>query len=441
MIADAPWRIEHVDLSRPLPAIGAEPGQGGVYVVFWRNDAPVGVMRYMAEQLPILPETLEALLPSIIAPAIANRLFPASFPAALRVHRSSPEPAPVGPLDAILSEASMMRRFAEIAAPIQSPASDETVSVVVCTRNRPAALSRCLQSLAAMASDYVEVIVVDNAPDRGEAAAVAFGRDKVRYVAEPRPGLSIARNTGARNARGSIIAFTDDDVVAHPRWISRLVAAFGEPNTLCVTGLVLPLELRTRSQVAFEFECGGLGRGLRSRQFRDRFEQMVPFGAPVWDIGAGANMAVRRSAFDIVGGFDERLGAGAAGCSEDSEFWYRVLATGYECRYEPFAVVFHEHREADEDLQRQLHAYMKGHVSALLVQYARHGHRGNLRRLLLALPGDFAARTLRAAKPSQRRKWPRLTQELTGYFAGFGALRWFRQTERSARPWRAEEEA
>ena len=435
MTSQGPWRIEHIDLNRPLPTIAANPGEGGVYVVFWCNDAPVGTTSLLAAQLPILPEALAAMTPSVIAPAVGSRLYPSAFPGTLNLHRSIPQPVPKGPLDDILSESRVMDRFAWLSTAMQTHPSRETVSVVVCTRKRPVALRRCLDSLGYMTSELVEIIVVDNAPNSPDVAAVTTGRERVRCVAEAHPGLSIARNTGLRNAKGSIIAFTDDDAVAHPQWISRLLAAFADSDVLCVTGLVLPLELRTRSQLAFEFECGGFGRNLRGCRFRDQvFRPMIPFGPPVWHIGAGANMAIRRSALDIVGGFDERLGAGAAGCSEDSEFWYRVLAAGYDCRYEPLAVVFHEHRRTDVELQCQMRAYMKGHVAALLVQYARHAHPGNLRRLFRTLPRHFARQAFEALRPSRWRRWRWLAPELAGYIAGFGALRWFRQIDPASRP-------
>src|SRR5438034_287760 len=78
-------------------------------------------------------------------------------------------------------------------------------------------------------------------------------------------------------------------------------------------------------------------------------------GVPVWRIGCGANMAFRRAAFAKVGLFDTRLGAGASGCSEDSELWYRLLATGGVCHYEPSAVVYHYHRSDWSSLRRQAH--------------------------------------------------------------------------------------
>jgi hypothetical protein len=121
---------------------------------------------------------------------------------------------------------------------------------------------------------------------------------------------------------------------------------------------------------------------------------MSRYSVPVWRIGAGADMAVRRRVLDLVGPFDERLGAGAAGCSEDSELWYRVLAAGFTCRYEPAAEVAHQHRDDLPAVRRQARAYMEGHVTALAVQYGRSRKVGELRRA-----GSLAPASTRAAGP------------------------------------------
>src|SRR5690606_26798412 len=96
--------------------------------------------------------------------------------------------------------------------------------------------------------------------------------------------------------------------------------------------------------------------------------------------------------FKIVGGFDERLDVGASGCSGDSEMWYRILAEGWNCLYLPQVVVYHQHRKTMAELDKQLHAYMKGHVSALLVQHEKYGHRNNIRRIKRDLPLLYAKR-------------------------------------------------
>ena len=97
------------------------------------------------------------------------------------------------------------------------------ISVVVCTRNRPQSLLATLRSLTAMSYRPFEVVVVDNAPSSEatrEAVLAEYGGDpRVRYVREPRPGLSCARNRGIEEAAADIVAFTDDDVI-----VDRLVA-------------------------------------------------------------------------------------------------------------------------------------------------------------------------------------------------------------------------
>ena len=131
--------------------------------------------------------------------------------------------------------------------------------------------------------------------ERGEPSCwSSSGGGRVRYVREPRPGLDWARNRAIAEARGDVIAFTDDDVAVDPGWIRALVAAFGSDETVAaVTGLVLPAELETEAQVLFEryrsFSRGfvprriaAVGRGAggaplwRRRRLRDRREHGLP---------------------------------------------------------------------------------------------------------------------------------------------------------------------
>jgi GT2 family glycosyltransferase len=261
---------------------------------------------------------------------------------------------------------------------------------------------------------------VDNAPTSNATQQVVSQMPGIRYVLEPRPGLGKARNTGIRCSTGNIIAFTDDDVEVHPDWLTRLQQHFDDPKVMVVTGLVLPAELETEAQLIFEKDLGYLNKGYRPKTFDSQFfEQTKNLGAPVWEIGAGANMAMRREVFDLVGDFDERLGAGAAGCSDDSEFWCRVLAEGWNCRYEPTSVVYHYHRSDLDDLRRQMYQYFRGHVAALLFQSARYRHWGNLRRLFWSLPmyhaGLLVIGLLRGLGP---RHQTYLAEKISGCLAG-----------------------
>jgi len=210
------------------------------------------------------------------------------------------------------------------------------------------------------------------------------------YLFEPRPGLDMARNKGICNANGEIIAFIDDDATAHPNWIKRIQQSFKDPRVMAVTGLVLPAKLDSEAQFLFETHWG-FGRGYMNRVFDKLFfEGARSRGVSVWQVGAGTNMAFRRKVFDRVGLFDERLDVGAAGCSGDSELWYRILAQGWECRYEPTAVVYHYHRRTLEAFHHQVYHYMRGHVAALLIQFEKHRHWGNLLRIFVSLPWYYA---------------------------------------------------
>jgi len=261
-----------------------------------------------------------------------------------------------------------------------------TLSVCICTRNRPEDLERAIGALMASEDKEFELIIVDNAPVDDRTARVVAGFPGVRYVVEPRPGLDIARNAGARAARGAIVAYTDDDVEVSSTWTWGIRSAFADPLVMAVTGIVIPSRLDTLSQYLFE-KYWGFNKGYLPREFDQAwFRAKLPFGAPVWEIGAGANMAFRKEIFLLAGWFDERLDVGAAGCSGDSEMWYRILAEGWNCRYLPQLVVYHHHRKTMKELKRQLFYYMRGHVSALLVQYERYRHPGNRKRIYRALP-------------------------------------------------------
>jgi GT2 family glycosyltransferase len=241
----------------------------------------------------------------------------------------------------------------------------------------------------------------------------------VRYILEPKPGLSVARNTGILHATGEVIAFTDDDVVVHPHWLRQLQRSFAQNAVMATTGLMLPAELEHQAQCIFQYHLGGPDWDYRAKTFDTQFfENMKPRGVPTWLIGAGANMAFRREVFDLVGLFDESLGAGASGCSEDSELWYRILAAGKHCYYDPTAVVFHYHRGDLNSLNTQAFHYMRGHVTALLKTFVKYRHWGNLRRLGLALPKYYFQRFVKAIASGWGTEQSTLKAEISGCLAG-----------------------
>ena len=412
-----PLDVVHVDLSEGLGAL--LPGGSGrdVFAVFWWGDIPLGRAHLSRAQLAAGRAALAQLVAERITPGVGDRLLPGFGGEA--PGRTDDDPAPA--LDALLELEKPLQRLDDTAAP---PATEDlpTLAVVVCTRDRPEVLRACLRSLVESSESADELIVVDNST-AGSMRGVVDEFPGITYVRVERPGLSRARNAGIRASTADLVAFTDDDTTVHPEWIGRIRRSFVEPDIMVVAGLVLPTALETESQVAFELVYGGFYRGFQRIVYDRRFfEETRRDAVPVWKIGAGANMAVRRRAFGLVGDFDERLGAGAAGCSEDSEFWYRILAGGWRCLYEPAAVVFHRHRTDDEELRRQMHEYLRGHVAALFVQYARYGDRGNLERAFLALPRDFAVRALREYVLRSRPRTRTYAAGLTGYLRGLGLV-------------------
>jgi glycosyltransferase involved in cell wall biosynthesis len=212
------------------------------------------------------------------------------------------------------------------------------VSVIVCTRDRPQDLDRCLESISQVDYPNFEILVVDNGSSDPQAAGVAE-KWGARYITEAAPGLSKARNRGARESKGEIIAYIDDDATAEPGWLSALVAEFADPTVMIVTGRILPPE---------DTGCGSAD-SVPEDSCCSPSRRVVDSSTPAWfvvsnfgSVGIGANMSVRRSAFDVWPGFDERLGRGATiYAAEDNYAFFSLIRRGYRVVYTPAAKVRH----------------------------------------------------------------------------------------------------
>jgi O-antigen biosynthesis protein len=237
-------------------------------------------------------------------------------------------------------------------SPLVYKGQQPLVTVAVCTRDRTDDLAPCLDALKKLDYPSLDLLVVDNAPkDNATERLVRTHYPDVRYVCEPRPGLDWARNRAIIEARGEIIAYTDDDVVVDPGWISSLARVFMEnPEVMAVTGLVVPYELETEAQILFEM-YGGFGRGFERKWYH--LEETCHIGAGAF--GTGANMAFRRCLFDKIGGLDPALDVGTVtNGGGDLEIFFRVLKEGYTLVYEPKAIVHHRHRRDYSRLKIQL---------------------------------------------------------------------------------------
>ena len=330
-----PYRLLDIDLTRSVSDVALAPEEDGVAVLARLGDRPVGFW---------------------MEPRAAGGVVRGGD---LR-DRSASE-----------ARDAVMRAAAEAELGVGAGASGPppSVTIAVCTHNRPERLARCLASIRALrvpdGAPAPTVLVVDNAPPDDRTREVASGTPGVRYAREPLTGLDFARNRALAEAEGDWLAFMDDDVVADPGWLAGLTEAVAvHPDAAAVTGLVLPLVLGTEAQVMFE-QSGGFRRGFRPIRYQGSTlpgNPAYPTGAGIF--GAGANMAFRRDALLALGGFDEALDTGAPlPGGGDLDIFYRVIRSGRPLVYWPSALVFHEHRADLDALRRQYHSWGTGFMA------------------------------------------------------------------------------
>lgn len=306
---------------------------------------------------------------------------------------------------------------------------EDTVSVVVCTRDRAASLRTSLVSVAA-ARRYacetgqvrcVEVLVVDQSRDRASAEVLAE-----LPAAPPRhlwacgvTGLAVARNLGLRDAVGDLILFTDDDCEVAVDWIVAWYQAMTQnPRARLGFGEVLggprPAAVGENATLA-TFAAGTAGTfGL----------ELFRRGPAA--IGIGANLALRAPLPPPLAGFDEAFGAGATfPGAEEFDLAYRAARGGELILHVPAAVVVHHGWRDGDGARRLTGGYQLGigamwgkHVRAgdslalgLLVRWAlalvtkvlrRRGRRPTGIRDLLAYARGALRGSGRAADPTSR---------------------------------------
>jgi GT2 family glycosyltransferase len=276
-----------------------------------------------------------------------------------------------------------------------SAGSLPSITVAICTRDRPDSLSRALNSLELQTHRDFKVLVVDNAPTSAATAEmVRRFQDRLaslRYVVEPAAGLSRARNCALGQIDTDVVAWIDDDETADEHWLATIVAAFAaHPDAAAVSGSVVPAELETWPQWWFE-QYGGhtKGRGFTPVVFQDGETHGQSPLYPVPPFGTGANMAFRVAALAEVGGFDNALGAGTVTFGgEESLVFAKLLLARNTVIYQPAALTRHFHRHTQSALEQQ----MFGYGVALTAFYAAllHWNWRLIGPLLRLLPGAIA---------------------------------------------------
>ena len=207
---------------------------------------------------------------------------------------------------------------------MQSP----SVSIVVCTRGRPASLGRTLQGLALLRYPHERIIVHD--PRDPETISCIAGFAPFARTGEcASENLAQARNLGMVMAHGDIVAFIDDDAVPEPDWLDQIVTAYADPAVTAAGGFI-----RDGTGVAFQARIVLIDPFGKDFQ-RASHPAVLP---PGWFIGlTGTNFSVRRRDALAIGGFDEQY----TYFLEETDFLYRLQLAGGRIAVVPGAEVIH----------------------------------------------------------------------------------------------------
>jgi glucosyl-dolichyl phosphate glucuronosyltransferase len=213
------------------------------------------------------------------------------------------------------------------------------ISVIVPTFNRAASLRKLLGSLDALDlpdSLRAELIVVDNGSTDGTEEMLLREQERHHpfdfiFLKEETKGKSSALNRGIGVARGDILILIDDDVVADRQWLIKHWECHCDTDFSAIQGRVRP----------------GLdpeGRPAHQDHIREYNIPIVDYGDKIRPIRGftGTNVSLKRDVIKRVGLFNPRLGPGALGFSEDTEYSIRLRKGDFRVGYAPDAVVFHE---------------------------------------------------------------------------------------------------
>jgi len=213
------------------------------------------------------------------------------------------------------------------------------VTLIIPTYNRARSLKRLLDSLELL--DWpepatLEVLVVDNGSTDGTQDLLATELVNPRkfafeVVEEKQKGKASALNSGLRSAKGEVIVVIDDDVVVHPLCLTKHLEAYRLANFHAIQGPILPgVDLN--------------GNPANPDKLREYNIPHIDHGEQICEIRGltGTNMSFKREVFAKVGFFDVRLGPGAAGFSEDTEYSMRIRKAGFKIGYTLHAIVYHE---------------------------------------------------------------------------------------------------
>jgi len=259
--------------------------------------------------------------------------------------------------------------------------NEDMISVIIATHNRSDKLPALLKSIQQLESDRdlaYEIIIVDNnSSDDTHQVVRTYSNNSsfhIKYIFERLQGNNYARNRALAEAKGGILAFTDDDCIVDPKWLRQIARKFAlEPHLACLGGRV---ELYDKND-----------RAITIRTWDDEIE--VKSAEQLYRLIIGCNMAIRRNVFDEIGSFDPAFGPGSKiGSGGDSEFLYRAYKKGLIIKYYPDIIVYHNHgRKTEADVKALGKRYVRGR-GGFYCKYMLQGDRAIMKMALheLTLP-------------------------------------------------------
>ncbi|NJP06008.1 MAG: glycosyltransferase family 2 protein [Chloroflexaceae bacterium] len=299
------------------------------------------------------------------------------------------------------------------------------ISAIICTQNRADYLQKALQSLVDQTLDQeqYEIIVVDNASkDHTRQVVESFATEPhVQYIYEPVLGLSRARNTGAHHARGTYIAYLDDDAIAVPGWLVNIVDMFEtfQPTPGGVGGKSIPIWEAPPPPWLSDHFYGPLA-------LIDWSDTPTLINDEQWL--AGCNIAFRKDLLDQIGGFREDLGRKGTSLQSGEEYdvQVRIAALGYPMAYHPAIEV--SHHVAARRLEKRYfrrHRYWLGFTEATMIENRQHlSAVGRLWLSTKRIGWLFARFPLMVITPDPAGRFRRQCQgfETVGYLSGLWKL-------------------
>lgn len=255
-------------------------------------------------------------------------------------------------------------------------------SVIVPTHNRPARLRVLLQSLASQslsATDFEVIVVDDGSTSSLMSASDLLAEKNQRIYRQAKQGPAAARNTGAKQSRGNLLVFIDDDCVAHERWLEALLNAHKQATRVLFGGQTL--------------------NGLPDNIFSCISESLLAFfdeeslrAGNALTFVASNNLACSRELFLSIEGFDEKFPLAAG---EDRDFCQRWFDHHWTMQRCADAQVKHYHALSFSGFMRQHYNYGRGAAQF----HAKHP-------LTKSLPASFGFYLRLIVHPLTRYDWP-----------------------------------